>query len=156
MKNQARLDELVQQIDNLENRAADLNEEAYSLRTEKDNLIAQAIIEDKMLFDTTWDIQSNGVGSTSYLEFIGNIEGKIEEVVQIARKDYHQTFNLQPGIAIRFDDNDITLQFEDPKMILPFAKKNNLKLSGASITDRLSKLKREVAALEMLVHQFNL
>jgi len=156
MKITKRIDELERQIQNLENRAADLSVEAHTLRTEKDTLIAQAILEEKMLDDTTWEIQANGAGGYSYLEFIGVVEGMMEEVQKLARKDYHSTFELQDGIALRFDDSDITIMFNDPKMILPFAKKNNLKLSGTSITDRLAKLKREVAALESLVHQFNL
>jgi len=156
MKIQAELDALDTEIEALEDHASSLGAQAYELRSKRDALISQAILEEKLLADSTWEIQSQGGSSSSYLEFTGNWEGSMQKIREMARKDYHSSFSLMDGVDLRFDDNDMTIQFADPKLILPFAKKNNLKLSGANITDRLAKLKREVAALETLVHQFNL
>lgn len=156
MKIDQELAELSAQIEQLETQAADLSVASYHLREKKEALIAQAIIEEKMLAKSTWDLQATGGASNTYLDFTGEYEGEIEKVRDLARRDYHSSFRLQEGVSLHFDDNDMSLHFDDPKMILPFAKRNDLLINGSNIVDRLSKLKREVVALETLVHHFNL
>jgi hypothetical protein len=80
----------------------------------------------------------------------------MEFIKELARTDYHSWFEITDGIQLRFDDNDISISFKETKQVMPFVKKNGLKIFGTGITDRLAKLKRDAVALETIVHQFNL
>lgn len=160
MSVQKEIDDLAKRIEELDDRSAELGHQAWELRRQRELLIAQMILEDELLKDTTWDVELSG-GSNSggvYLSFTGRVDDQspMKKVVDMARRDYHSSFSLVEGINIRFDDNDISLTFKESKMMLPFISKYGLIINGTSIQDRLAKLKREVAALELVCHQFKL
>lgn len=147
-----RILELSEQIKSLEDRAADLHVDAFTMRTEREALISQMILDEKLLADTDWEIKLDG-SSGVYLQWTA---GEMEAITELVRTDWHSWFELSDGIKLQFDDTDITLTFKEGKQLLPFAKKNKLKLNGTGISDRLAKLKREAVALEDICHQFNL
>ena len=137
----------------LEEHATNLQVEAWNLRQQRDELTAQLILEEKMLEGTTWEMPLGDVANLTYIEVN---KGELDKVRELCRKDWHATFELEPGVSIRFDDSEVNLTFEEPKQVLPFLRKNGLIISGSKVADRLSHLKREVAALETICHQFNL
>lgn len=148
------LDRLTALSEKLQNEAAELGGQEYEARKKKEEIVAKIILEEKLLEESTWEIQGDGVAS--YLEFTGPYEGKMKDARDLTRSGWHSSFEMEEGIEIRFDDNDTSLRFESPKMILPFVQKHKLFVSAPGVMDRLAKLKREVASLEILVHQFNL
>jgi hypothetical protein len=156
MTAKARIQELTNQIKTLEDQAADLHTDAFNLRTEREQLIAQMILDEKLLSESNWEIRLDG-GTSVYLEFKdGDAGGPMDTITELARTDYHSWFELADGIRLQFDDNDITLTFKESKQLMPFVKKNKLKVTGTGIIDRLAKLKREAAALEDICHTFNI
>ncbi len=153
LKNQ--IAELTVKIKKLEDEAADLNVQSFGLRQKREELIAQMILEEKLLSDTDWDLSLDGnAGAT--LSYKDTSPNNMEFIKELARTDYHSWFEISDGIQLRFDDNDISLSFKESKQLMPFAKKNGLRINGTGIKDRLSKLKRDVAALETICHQFGL
>jgi len=64
--------------------------------------------------------------------------------------------DMADGISLRFEAGDTSLVFKEPKQVMPFIKKHKIKLNGGTIVDRLAKMKRDTAALESIVHTFNL
>ena len=95
-------------------------------------------------------------GTKYYLELRDPPGGKMDAVTQLSNTDYHSWFDLEDGIRLQFDDNDISFSFEDPKQLMPFVKKNKMKVTGSGILDRLSKLKREASSLEEVCHTFGI
>lgn len=155
MSTRTQIEELTTRIKTLEDQSANLQVEAFELRQKREELIAQMILEEKMLLNTEWDLSLDGNNGAS-LSYKDTNANSMEFIKELARTDYHSWFEISDGIQIRFDDNDISISFKETKQLMPFAKKNGLKVSGTGITDRLNKLKRDVAALETIVHQFNL
>jgi hypothetical protein len=148
------IEELTLKIKELEDQSAALQVDAFTLRQRREEVIGQMILEEKLLVDTNWDLSLDSSGvSLSYKE--SEIDS-MEFIKELARTDYHSWFEIADGIQLKFDDNDISLTFKETKQLMPFVKKNGLKIVGSGITDRLNKLKRDVVALETVVHQFNL
>jgi hypothetical protein len=141
------------QVSDLEDRSANLQVDAWSLRQERDELIAQLILEEKMLAGTTWDLALGDITNLSYNE---TVKGELDGIKKLIRTDWHSSFELEEGVDLHFDDSEVSLIFKDPKQVLSFIKKNGLIIGGTKVADRLNHLKREVAALEIVCHQFNL
>lgn len=148
-----RIELLSEQVKDLEDRSANLQVDAWTLRQERDELIAQLILDEKMLAGTTWDLALGDITNLSYKE---TNPGELEGIKSLIRVDWHSTFELEEGVELHFDDGEISLIFKDPKQVLSFIRKNELIIGGAKVADRLNNLKREVAALEIVAHQFNL
>lgn len=150
-----KISELSSEIKSLDDQSADLATKSYELRQEREQLIAQMILGNKLLKDTNWEIfldGSNGV----FLNFQNNQSSdSMGFIIDLAKTDYSSWFELSDGINLRFDDNDISISFKEAKQVVPFIKKNLLNVSGSGIVDRLAKLKRDVAALEAVIHQFS-
>jgi hypothetical protein len=154
-KMEKQISEMSAEIKRLEDEAADLGVKAFDLRQKREEMIAQMILEEKLLSDTDWDLSLDGSSGAS-LSYKDSSPNDMRFIKELARTDYHSWFEISDGIQLRFDDNDISLSFKESKQLIPFAKKNGLRINGTGIKDKLSKLKRDVAALETICHQFGL
>ena len=146
------IEELNLKISETEEKSTAFAIEASSLRSDRDSLIAKYILEENILSNTIWTLSASSVTRIDY----AGAEKDIEKFLHITNREYSPSIELYNGISIQNHDSDVSISFTDSKKILPFAKKHNLLLDSSSIISKLSKLKREVAALELLVHQFNL
>jgi hypothetical protein len=154
-KFQKQIAAMTTEIKELEEEASDLGVKAFGIRQKREELIAQMILEERLLSDTDWDLSLDG-GNGASLSYKDTSPNNMEFIKELARTDYHSWFEISDGIQLRFDDNDISLTFKESKQLMPFAKKNGLRINGAGIKDKLSKLKRDVAALETICHQFGI
>lgn len=154
-KTEKQIAEMTAEIKELEDEAANLGVKAFDLRQKREELIAQMIVDEKLLSDTDWDLSLDG-GSGASLSYKDSSPNNMEFIKELARTDYHSWFEISDGIQLRFDDNDISINFKESKQLMPFAKKNGLRINGAGIKDKLAKLKRDVAALETICHSFGL
>lgn len=146
------LDENINKLDNL---SGELQKKAWELREKRSKIVAQMILEEGYLDKTDWTISVGSSGA--HLSFNGPTKGTyMGKIIELARTDYHSDFQLADGITLRFDDSDTSLVFKESKTMLPFVNRYGLNISGAGIQDKLSKLKREVAGLEAICHQFKL
>lgn len=154
-KMQKQIAEMTAEIKELEDEAANLGVKAFDLRQKREELIAQMILDEKLLDDTDWDLSLDG-GSGASLSYKDSSPNDMQFIKELARTDYHSWFEISDGIQLRFDDNDISLTFKESKQVMPFAKKNGMRINGTGLKDKLSRLKRDVAALETICHQFGL
>lgn len=153
VREQLKLNE--QQVEELNKQADELRESAYSLERESSNLIAQLIEEDKMLAGTSWELVASK--KSAYLEFQGNLKSpEMQKIFEITWNGYHSSFVLGEGIDLYYDDSRISIQFDDLKLVAPFIKKMEIVLDTSSIRDDLHKMRRDLAALEMICHQLQL
>jgi hypothetical protein len=144
---------LTTEIKTLEDHSANLQVEAWSRRQERDELIADLILGEKMLAGTTWELSLGDITNLVHKEAV---EGELNKVRELTRKEYHSSFELEEGVNLRFDDSEINLVFDEPKQVLPFIRRNDINILGNKVADRLNSLKREIVALETLCHQFSL
>lgn len=154
-KLQEQIAEMTAEIKELEEEATNLGVQSFDLRQKREELIAQMIMEEKLLSDTDWDLSLDGNAGAS-LSYKDSSPNDMKFIKELARTDYHSWFEISDGIQLRFDDNDISLNFKESKQLMPFAKKNGLRINGTGIKDKLAKLKRDVAALETICHQFGI
>lgn len=154
-KLQNQIAKMTAEIKDLEDDAANLGVQAFDLRQKREELIAQMIMEEKLLSDTEWDLSLDGNAGAS-LSYKDSSPNDMKFIKELARTDYHSWFEISDGIQLRFDDNDISLDFKESKQLIPFARKNGLRINGTGIKDKLAKLKRDVAALETICHQFGI
>ncbi len=146
---------LKNQIQKIENNISNLQNESYELRDKRDTIASEVILEENLLEGTTWEIES--FEGRTYLTYKGNIrDAEFAQVADLTWSGWHSWFSLEEGIQIRFDDSVASLHFDDPKLLVPFAKRHKIIVSGQQIVDRLRELKREASALEAINHQFNL
>ena len=156
MKTKEYIDDLTAQVKLLDEQSAELQMQAFSLRSKREELIAQMILEDEVLSGTDWELLLS-VDSSPYLEYTGPVDvDPMQEFIKLAKTDWHCWFELSDGIRLQFDDGDVSLTFKEPRQLMPFVKKHKLIITGTGISDKLAKLKREVATLEDVCHQFNL
>jgi hypothetical protein len=148
----------ISQIDalvvDLEDKSAILQGEAWNLRQEKDELIAKLILDEKMLANTNWDLTLGDITNLIHKEVT---PGAMDKITELIKAEYlYSTFELEPGVTLHFDEDNVTLSFEDAKLVMPFIRRNGMIIQGSRVTDRLNSLKREIVALETVCHQFNL
>ena len=155
MTTKDKISKLSAQIKEKEDESSALLAEAYKLRGEREQLVAQLIQDERLLSDTNWELRLDG-GSKLYLELREPPGGKMDAIASLSNTDYHSWFDLEDGIRLQFDDSDVSFSFEDSKQLMPFVKKNKMKVTGAGILDRLSKLKREASTLEEVCHTFGI
>lgn len=147
---------LYDEIKVLEDEAANLQVKSFELRQRREELIAQMILEEKMLDRTNWELNLNPSDSAT-LDYAGAITDEvIVSIRELCWAGWHSSFELSDGVSLQFDGNEVYLQFTETKQVMPFVKKSGLTISGSGVSDKLNKLKREVAALEKIAHQFNL
>jgi len=121
----------------------------------RDELIFQFLIENEVLLDTRWEIKADARGG-AYLDYIphNNINDPFSLLKEITKN--HSWFDLGKEITFELNEGAICLAFRDVKQVLPFVKKTKLILVGNSIVNSMSKLKREISALESICHNFNI
>lgn len=155
MNYKSQIEKLSSQIKDLEDRSANLQVESFDLRQKREELIARMIVEERLMVDTEWELTMDH-NSTASLSLKKDDKGSMNYITELARTDYHSWFEIMDGVSLRFDDSEISISFKDSKLVIPFAKKNGLKISGNNLTSKLAQLKRDVAALEVICHQFSL
>ena len=149
------INELSVKIKDLEDKSASLQADSFVLRQKREGLIAKMIIEDQLMTNTEWELTFDHSTSVR-LTLKKDPDNRMEYVSELARTDYHSWFEIMDGVNLQFDDSEISLTFKEAKLVVSFAKKNGMKISGAAITAKLAQLKRDASALEVVCHQFNL
>jgi hypothetical protein len=150
--------ELTTEIKELEDKASEIATEATSLRAVREKLIIKVLVEDKIFEDTSWDVGSYMSGvKINYIKSYGaTVYDVFEPIQEIFSKDGDIWMEINDGISLRLEGGEVSLSFKEAKQVMPFIKKHKMKLTGSSIVDRLAKMKRDAAALESIVHTFNL
>jgi hypothetical protein len=153
-----RIIELTTEIKELEDKADAIHIEANTLREAKEKLIVKMLLESKILEDTSWDVGSyvGGVRLDYIKSYGSNVFDVFESLSDLAGRGTDVWMEIVDGVSLRFEDGESTLTFKEAKQVMPFIKKNKMKLTGGTITDRLAKMKRDTAALESICHTFNL
>lgn len=118
---------------------------------QKNLLIKDLILEEKMLAGTEWLLVLDKYSNNIELEYItSRHEGKVDEISTLLGAGYHDLFELQPGIEIRFDDNDVLLTFKNSTQVYSFVKKNEMKLDCKTFISKVEALRNQLQSLEEL------
>ncbi len=151
-----KIDALTNKIKDLREQATKLDDAENKLRIEREILLAKSITEDSVLLDTNWELEVITTGGAKLLFKASVIPDVMKALLKLSKDDFHSRFELSDGIMLRFDDDEISISFKENRQLMPFIKKYGLKVSGNKIADKLAKLKRDVAALEVVCHTFNI
>ena len=146
------LERLTAEINSLDDKAAELYEQSSKLRESREILISSLIIDHKLLNGTEWEFSLRADNSVSLRLTKDSDIVSIESLFEIFKSAW---FELLPGIELNIDE-EITLHFTENKQVVKFVKNNGMILNGSTVMSRLDRLKRDVAALENICHQFNI
>lgn len=155
MTNRSKLEKLNASILKLNQVISDSTEDMYKLQNESGELLIEVIQDEQLLKDSIWEIDY--FSEHIFLKYSGNRnDAIIVSISALCSESFHSWLELESGIQLRFDDDEVSLHFDEAKSVLPFSKKHHIKITGSNITDKLQKLKRESSALEQLIHQFSI
>lgn len=128
--------------------------ELADFQNKKNDLIIQIINDEKLLKNSQWELKT---GSLTSLKYSGKSDDIImSHITNLISQDSFCWIDIEPGIQLQIDGDDVEITFDQPKTILSFIKKNQMSISGASVSDKIQALKRETAALEQLTHIFSI
>jgi hypothetical protein len=150
-------DELDQKIKKLDERQNLISDEISKITEQQYTILQQIIQEEKLLQDTNWELKLNG--DRVYLTCLdsrADESSSLHCLDTLLNNTYHYSFNLEEGSEIRFDDNQISIHFDENRLATPLIKKYGLKVSSGTVAGKLLALKRQMNQLEILAHQFNI
>ena len=149
------LDKIDSDLKALRDKQAELSEQEYNLSEERQKLISALLVEEKPFDGTEWELML-GSNNNAYLLYIAGNHKHMEEVRDLCFRSWHDSFELQEGIELHFDDGKYSLHFNDPRQLSIFAQKQNFIIVAPDIVDNVRQLSKQLTTLQELVHQFNL
>lgn len=152
------LDKLNTVINSHDNEINKMVEELSKFQIQKNDLIIKIIEDENILKNSKWDLEAAARGMPKLI-YSGKADDPLmEDIHNMLGHDNFCWLDIDSaqGIQLQIEGTDVQLSFDHSKTILPFVKKHGLKISGTNVTDKLLALKREVNAIEQLVHQFAL
>jgi hypothetical protein len=154
--NRERLAAVETEMSDNDKKQSTLREEEYHLSVKRHDIINDILMEEKPLQGTEWELTVGSQGRV-YLRYMGSRQDEVmEPISEMCSRSWHDDFSVAEGISIQFDDNEVSLAFEDSRLISIFAQKQNLTIVAPGVVDKMRQLSRELATLETLSHQFNL
>jgi hypothetical protein len=171
MNLKSRIKKLSTQIKSMDDQIADIGEKVYQLRTDRDRLVCELILEEKLLANTEWAVDLDGNDKLSL--FFKEKQSVNKELgamlIEVGADKMDMCLDMGNGIELwankhidfsfgdPADDFDIelSLHFKHNKVAVGFIKKHELKVEGKGLNARLAEMKRDVAALEVILHQFS-
>ena len=145
-----------QELLKLDEKQTALSLEESGLRESRSLLIKELIEEENLLDSTTWELFVTSSGSGMYLQYSEGNEEKISELSKLCFSSWHDSFELQTGVTLHFDDGVYTLHAADPGQLKSFAVNHNFIITARDINNQIKRLSRQLNVLQEVCHQFNL
>jgi hypothetical protein len=144
------IEEIDQQNKILDAKYRELDQARQTLMQRHDELIIQFVRESRLLQGTKWRID---ITRTSYADMVlipysVHIQPEMESLIKLLRTDWHCSIELQEGVSLRFDDNDISLNFKNSSLVVPFIQQHGIVVITLDLRDKIDKLKKDIIALE--------
>ncbi len=155
MTKREELQTILKQIEILDAQAADCWAKIEPLSTIRNDLGIQIVSEEKLLKGTKWILSSFG---NPKLEIEGSLESQpqLADLKKLLGLDIFSSIDFESGIKLNGSFEDISFQFDDPKLMANFVKRMDLVINSNGLVKQLHTLKRQTAALEDLCHMLNL
>jgi len=151
-------DELAQvdaDLESLSKKQGELSEQEYNLHVRRTEVIKTLLVEEKPFEGTEWELVL-GHKNQVYLKYLDGNETLMKEVRDLCFRSWHDSFELQDGIELHFDDGQYSLHFNEPRQLSIFAQKQSFRIVATDIEDKVRKLSKELKTLQEICHQFNL
>lgn len=155
MSKREQLATLDQALLKLDEKQTEISLEESGLRDSRYLLIKEIIEEEKPLNSTKWELFV-GTNNGMFLQYIEGNEEKISELRPLCFHSWHDSFEIQDGITLHFDDGTYTLHASDPGQLKSFAVNHNFIIIAKDISDKIKRLSRQLNVLQEVYHQFNI
>jgi len=148
------LKKIQDELGELEMQQEALRELEYPLSLKRHGIIQQLIDEEKPFSGTEWDLKINYSGKV-YLSYAGSRQdANMDEIDKWCSNSWHDSFKLEEGVTLYFDDNNMSLGFSDSSQIAEVAKRHNLVVHAADVEERAGTLFQELTNLQKICGQF--
>jgi len=78
-----------------------------------------------------------------------------KKLAKLLENDYHCSSSLMKGVAVYFNDGEITISFENSALVFDFIYKNQIKLDLTNIVKHRDRMKKELESLNKFLKKFN-
>lgn len=154
MINKSKIELINASITELDKNINEALDKVEVLRQEGSALMIQIIEEEQLLKNTTWELD---VIHKTYLSYCGSKKDLVfKPISDLCANIWHTWIDVEDGIQLRFDDENVSLHFDEVRTILPFVNKHKLKINGKNVSDKIRILKHEISTLEQLIHRFSI
>lgn len=140
----------------LEEKHSEIYSRENELRAARQLLVRDLLVEEKPFEGTKWELFLGSMNSNIYLQYVDGNESKLEDIKNLCFVSWHDSFTIQDGITLRFDDGDYSLYADEARLLTLFAQKQNFIIIAADIKDKVRRLSRQLTSLQEICHQFNL
>lgn len=153
--NRDKLASLDLELEELGEKQDALSTKNYELNVSREAILKEIFAEEKPFDGTTWEFFVD-ISSSMFLQYVeGNTE-QVEDLHKLCIESWHDSFKIEEGVTLHFDDGVYSLHASDPGQLRNFAQKQNLKIVAKDIDDKIKRLSRQLTNLQEICHQFNL
>lgn len=130
-----------------------LQQESVQLHERRTRAILRYLHEEKLLAGTVWQVRTKTLWQGGN-EIVFDLLTKLsDEAEHLLREDWHSSFQLEEGVVIRFDDNDVTLAVEPSANLGAIAQKYGLSIDTTCLQVSIDNIRAFMGALERLSEQ---
>lgn len=142
------MDEINTKLNALTEQINAWNELQYPLYDAKEKIISLVIQEEKLLKNSKWEIKF-GYTNKMYLEYLGKLsDDKIIEVRNLCASSFHCRFELETDVSLEFNDNVLSLYFDDSIKITDVIKRYELLIDFSDLAKRMQQFNNELESLK--------
>lgn len=150
-----KIEKLKKIIEETEDNIRNLSNKSYDLINERQILLGQFILDNKILSGTEWEFRVCGdIPQLMYITIINKTD-PLQSIIDLNDGDRYFNIQLSEGITLQLDYDRASIQFTEIKYIAPFCQKFELKILPGNLITDLHKLIRQIKSLEIIYHAFN-
>lgn len=146
---------LDKEIFDIDEKQSELSLQEHGLRESRSLLIKEILIEEKPFEGSKWELFV-GSSATLFFQYIEGNDEKVKNLHNLCFHSWHDSFELQDGVSLHFDDGIYSLHANDPGQLKGFIKDNNFTIIANDVEDKVKRLTRQLTSIQEICHQFNL
>lgn len=123
--------------------------ETPGLERQLSSVALEILKDEKLLKLVTWEVSSY----ESYdvrLDMSRSCDIP-KELKDLFKADYHESFQLEDGIRLSFNDNDLCICFDKPERVEDFVKEHELTVDKSGLVESFNEEKKLLAKMESLL-----
>ena len=150
------LEKITKGIDEHRQKAEEFHQLAYDLEDQISEAISAIIVEEELLSGSRWQLKSNKNGNP-YLEYSGKSTDQcFKSIKELVRGGYHNNYPFEQDVHLQFEDSGMNIYFPDTSRVKHYIDVLKLTIDASPVKGAVTRLRKDLMALEMLCHQLDI
>ena len=129
-----------------------LHKEQYDLDANISEVARDYIKESGLLAKCKWE--ASNYFSDPSIKISSNFNNLDKEMVDLLKPSYHCKFDLEPGVTLIFDDNKVSLIFDDKDATADFLLRNDINVDVSKVEESIKKHQKIVDISKVFIEKF--